>query len=131
MTRRPPRSPLFPSPPLSQSTHPNGKAPSLAPQGGGARVYAIDIANPAKPVIVDSIQANTRLVNDMQTTADGNYMVLTREGAADRKNGIVIADTHDPLHPKELSQFTDGVAAGVHSVYLSENPTYGRYASIT
>ena len=32
--------------------------------------------NPANPKIVDSIQANTRLVNDMQTTADGNYMVL-------------------------------------------------------
>jgi len=111
--------------------HPNGKVAYLGTHGGGDRVYAIDIANPAKPVIVDSIQANTRLVNDMQTTADGNYMVLTREGAADRKNGIVIADTHDPLHPKELSQFTDGVAAGVHSVYLYENPKYGRYAFIT
>ena len=61
-------------------------------------------------MVVDSIQANTRLVNDMQTTADGNYMVFTREGAADRKNGIVIADTHDPLHPKEIAQFVDGVA---------------------
>jgi len=111
--------------------HPNGKVAYLGTHGGGDRVYAIDIANPAKPVIVDSIQANTRLVNDMQTTADGNYMVLTREGAADRKNGIVIADTHDPLHPKELSQFTDGVAAGVHSVYIYENPKYGRYAFIT
>ena len=70
--------------------------------------------------------ANTRLVNDMQTTADGNYMVFTREGAADRKNGIVIADTHDPLHPKEIAQFTDGVTAGVHSVYIYENPKYGK-----
>ncbi len=76
-------------------------------------------------MIVDSIQANTRLVNDMQTTADGNYMVFTREGAADRKNGIVIADTRDPLHPKEISQFTDGVTAGVHSVYIYENPKFG------
>ena len=111
--------------------HPNGKVAYLGTHGGGDRVYAIDISDPAKPVIVDSIQANTRLVNDMQTTADGNYMVLTREGAADRKNGIVIADTHDPLHPKELSQFTDGVAAGVHSVYIYENSKYGRYVFIT
>ena len=92
--------------------HPNGKVAYLGTHGGGDRVYAIDISNPANPIIVDSIQANTRLVNDMQTTADGNYMVFTREGAADRKNGIVIADTHDPLHPKELSQFVDGVAGG-------------------
>jgi hypothetical protein len=63
--------------------------------------------NPSEPVIVDSIQANTRLVNDMMTTADGNYMVFTREGASDRKNGIVIADTHDPLHPKAISEFTE------------------------
>ena len=111
--------------------HPNGKVAYLGTHMGGDRVYAIDISNPGNPVVVDSIMANTRLVNDMQTTADGNYMVFTREGAADRKNGIVIADTHDPLHPKEVSQFVDGVAAGVHSVYIYENPQYGRYVFIT
>jgi hypothetical protein len=111
--------------------HPNGKVAYLGTHQGGDRVYAIDITDPAKPVIVDSIQANTRLVNDMQTTTDGNYMVFTREGAADRKNGIVIADTRDPLHPKEISQFVDGVAAGVHSVYIYEHPQYGRYVFLT
>jgi hypothetical protein len=111
--------------------HPNGTVAYLGTHGGGDRVYAIDIRNPANPVVVDSILANTRLVNDMQTTADGNYMVFTREGAADRKNGIVIADTRDPLHPKEIAQFVDGVAAGVHSVYLYEDPQYGRYLYLT
>ena len=111
--------------------HPNGKVAYLGTHMGGDRVYAIDISDPGKPLVVDSIRANTRLVNDMQTTADGNYMVFTREGAADRKNGIVIADTRDPLHPKELSQFVDGVAAGVHSVYIYENPSYGKYVFIT
>ena len=111
--------------------HPNGKVAYLGTHMGGDRVYAIDISDPGRPVVVDSILANTRLVNDMQTTADGNYMVFTREGAADRKNGIVIADTRDPLHPKEISQFVDGVAAGVHSVYIYENPQYGRYVFIT
>jgi hypothetical protein len=111
--------------------HPNGSVAYLGTHMGGDRVYAIDISNPAAPVVVDSIMANTRLVNDMQTTPDGNYMVFTREGAADRKNGIVIADTRDPLHPKEISQFTDGVTAGVHSVYIYENPQHGRYVFIT
>ncbi|MEP6491061.1 MAG: Ig-like domain-containing protein [bacterium] len=111
--------------------HPNGKVAYLGTHMGGDRVYAIDITNPATPRIVDSIQANTRLVNDMQTTADGNYMVFTREGAADRKNGIVIADTHDPLHPKTLSEFTDGVTAGVHSVYIYENPKFGKFVFLT
>jgi hypothetical protein len=111
--------------------HPNGKVAYLGTHMGGDRVYAIDISDPGNPVVVDSIMANTRLVNDMQTTPDGNYMVFTREGAADRKNGVVIADTHDPLHPKELAQFTDGVAGGVHSVYIYEHPQYGRYVYLT
>jgi hypothetical protein len=111
--------------------HPNGAVAYLGTHMGGDRVYAIDISNPATPRIVDSIQANTRLVNDMQTTADGNYMVFTREGAADRKNGIVIADTHDPLHPKALSEFTEGVTAGVHSVYIYENAKYGKFVFLT
>ena len=111
--------------------HPNGKVAYLGTHGGGDRVYAIDITTPGNPVIVDSIVMNTRLVNDMQTTADGNYMVLTREGAADRKNGIVIADTRDPLHPKQIADFTDGVTAGVHSVYLYENPKFGKFVFLT
>jgi hypothetical protein len=111
--------------------HPKGTVAYLGTHGGGDRVYAIDISNPARPVVVDSILANTRLINDMQTTADGNYLVFTREGAADRKNGIVIADTRDPLHPKEIAQFVDGVAAGVHSVYLYEHPQHGRYVYLT
>jgi hypothetical protein len=111
--------------------HPNGKVAYLGTHGGGDRVYAIDITDPAHPVIVDSIQANTRLVNDMMTTPDGNYMVFTREGAADRKNGIVIADTRDPLHPKTLSEFTDGVTAGVHSAYVYNQPKFGTHVYLT
>ena len=111
--------------------HPNGQVAYLGTHEGGDRLYAIDISDPAKPVVADSIMANMRLVNDMQTTADGNIMVFTREGASDRRNGIVIADTRDPLHPKEIAQFTDGVAAGVHSVYIYEHPQQGRFVFIT
>ena len=111
--------------------HPNGRVAYLGTHAGGDRVYAIDISNPAAPVVVDSVMANTRLVNDMITTADGNVMVFTREGAADRKNGIVITDTHDPLHPKVISEFTEGVTAGVHSLYIYENPKYGKFVFLT
>jgi hypothetical protein len=111
--------------------HPNGEVAYLGTHMGGDRVYAIDIKDPVNPRVVDSIVVNTRLVNDMQTTADGSYMVLTREGAADRRNGIVIADTRDPLHPKQIADFTDGVTSGVHSVYLYEHPQLGRYVYLT
>ena len=111
--------------------HPNGKVAYLGTIMGGDRVYAIDISNPGSPVIVDSIIVNARSINDMMTTADGNYMVITREGAADRKNGIVIADTRDPLHPKAISEFTDGVTSGVHSAFIHTQPKYGTHVYLT
>ncbi|HXY32535.1 MAG TPA: Ig-like domain-containing protein [Gemmatimonadaceae bacterium] len=111
--------------------HPNGKVAYLGTHGGGDRVYAIDISDPAHPVVVDSIQANTRLVNDMMTTPDGKYMVFTREGASDRKNGIVIASVEDPLHPKAIAEFTDGVTAGVHSAYVYSQEKYGTHVYLT
>ena len=111
--------------------HPNGNVAYLGTILGGDRVYAVDISDPAKPVVVDSIVLNTRSVNDMMTTPDGNYLVITREGAADRKNGIVIADTHDPLHPKAISEFTDGVTAGVHSAFIHQQPKFGTHVYLT
>src|SRR4029079_2064359 len=84
-----------------------------------------------KPTIVDSIVVNARSINDMMTTPDGNTMVITREGAADRKNGIVIADTHDPLHPKLLSEFTEGVTSGVHSAFVHSQPKWGTQVYLT
>lgn len=111
--------------------HPNGNVAYLGTHLGGDRVYAVDISNPANPTIVDSIVVNAREINDMMTTPDGNYMVLTREGAADRKNGIVIADTHDPLHPKQISEFTDGVTAGVHSTFINSQAKYGTHIYLT
>ena len=111
--------------------HPNGNVAYLGTHLGGDRMYAVDISNPANPVVVDSLVVNAREINDMMTTPDGNYMVLTREGAADRKNGIVIADTHDPLHPKQISEFTDGVTAGVHSTFIHSQPKYGTHIYLT
>ena len=111
--------------------HPNGNVAYLGTILGGDRVYAVDISNPASPVVVDSIVVNSRSMNDIMTTPDGNYLVITREGAADRKNGIVIADTRDPLHPKAISEFTEGVTAGVHSAFIHHQPKFGTHVYLT
>jgi hypothetical protein len=111
--------------------HPNGDVAYLTTELGGDRVYTIDISNPASPTVVDSIILNARGVNDVMTTPDGNYMVMTREGASDRKNGIVIADSHDPLHPKQISEFTDGVTSGVHSTFIHQQAKYGTHIYLT
>jgi hypothetical protein len=111
--------------------HPDGKHAYLGTTLGGDRIYAIDIGNPGQPVITDSIVANSRSMNDIMTTADGRWMVFTREGATDRRNGIVIASTADPAHPKPVSEFTDGVTAGVHSAFVYTQPRHGTHVYLT
>jgi hypothetical protein len=111
--------------------HPNGRVAYLGTTSGGDRIYAIDISDPTKPVIVDSIVANSRSMNDLMTTEDGRWLVFTREGAADRRNGIVIADVSDPLHPKAVAEFTEGVTAGVHSAYVYTQPAFGTHVYLT
>ena len=111
--------------------HPNGRIAYLGTGSGGDRMYAIDISDPAKPVVTDSIVANTRRVNDIMTTPDGRFLVFTREGAADRKNGIVIAQLEDPAHPKPIAEFTEGVTAGVHSAFVYRQEKFGTHVYIT
>lgn len=111
--------------------HPDGKHVYLGTTLGGDRIYAIDVSNPANPVITDSIVANSRSMNDLMTTEDGKWLVFTREGAADRRNGIVIASTADPAHPKPVAEFTDGVTAGVHSAFVYTQPKHGTHVYLT
>jgi hypothetical protein len=111
--------------------HPNGQVAYLGTGSGGDRMYAIDISNPANPVVTDSIVANTRRVNDIMTTPDGKFLVFTREGAADRKNGVVFASLEDPLHPKVISEFTEDVTAGVHSSFIYKDPKHGTHVYLT
>jgi hypothetical protein len=111
--------------------HPNGRVLYLGTHGGGDRFYTIDISDPAKPTIADSVTMNTRLVNDVMTDAAGKVLVATREGAADRKNGIVIYTLEDPLHPKLASEFTEGVTAGVHSAFIHTQPRHGTHVYLT
>lgn len=111
--------------------HPRGRVAYLGTGSGGDVMYAIDISNPARPVVTDSIIANTRRVNDIMTTPDGRFLVFTREGAADRRNGVVFASLEDPLHPKVISEFTDGVTSGVHSAFIYKDPKHGQHVFLT
>ena len=111
--------------------HPNGKVAYLGTILGGDRVYVIDVADPSKPTIVDSVVVNARTINDIMTSEDGKVMVITREGADNRKNGIVLATLDDPLHPKIVGEFTDGVTAGVHSAYIYTQPKFGMHVYLT
>lgn len=111
--------------------HPNGKVAYLGTILGGDRVYVINVADPTKPAIVDSVMLNARTINDIMTSEDGKVMVITREGADNRKNGIVVATLEDPLHPKIVGEFTEGVTAGVHSAYIYTQPKFGMHVYLT
>lgn len=123
-----PRSAFFTS---EVWVHPDGQHVYLGTTLGGDRIYAIDVRDPANPVITDSIMANARSMNDLMTTADGKWLVFTREGASDRKNGIVIASTADPAHPKPVAEFTEGVTSGVHSAFVHTQPRHGTHVYLT
>jgi len=88
------------------------------------RLWVYDISNPSNPVKVDSIPFDARIINDVSTTPDGKIGVITREGASNRKNGIVFLDMSEPAHPKVLSEYTETVTGGVHSAYIYEQHVY-------
>ena len=111
--------------------HPNGRNLYLGTGRGGDRLYAIDVSDPAAPLVTDSLVANTRRVNDVMTTPDGRFLVHTREGAADRRNGIVIASLEDPAHPQVIAEFIEGVTGGVHSAFVYRQEPYGTHVYLT
>jgi hypothetical protein len=102
--------------------HPNGRHGYISTIGD--RVYAVDVSNPAAPVITDSVVVDARGINDVMTTEDGKFGVLTREGASTRKNGIVILSFEDPAHPKPIAEFTETVTGGVHSTFIYRGYVY-------
>jgi len=102
--------------------HPDGKHAYISTIGD--RIYAIDVADPMKPSITDSVLVDARIVNDLMTTEDGKFGVMTREGASTRKNGIVILSFADPAHPKPIAEFTETVTGGVHSAYIYRGYVY-------
>jgi hypothetical protein len=102
--------------------HPDGKHGYLTTIGD--RIYAIDLANPAAPAITDSVVVDARHINDLMTTEDGKFGVLTRENASTRKNGIVVLSFEDPAHPKTIAEFTETVTGGVHSTFIYHGYVY-------
>jgi hypothetical protein len=111
--------------------HQDGKHAYLGSGSGGDVLYAIDISDPSKPTVTDSVITNTRRVNDVQTFPDGKFLAFTREGASDRKNGIVICSIDDPAHPKVIAEFTDGVTGGVHSIFINKQDKFGTFLYLT
>jgi hypothetical protein len=83
--------------------------------GGWALIW--DVTDPTNIVKTDSVQVDARTVNDVKVSPDGRYASMTREGASDRRNGVVILDLADPAHPVIAAEFDEDLAGGVHNAF--------------
>ena len=91
---------------------------------GGNVMYAWDVTDPANPVQTDSVLVDARVVNDVKINQDASLAVITREGASNRRNGIVILDIADPAHPKIIASYTEGLTAGIHNTWIEGDLVY-------
>ena len=90
----------------------------------GGATYWWDVTDPSAPVLVDSLVVDARTTNDVKVSEDGRICVISREGASDRRNGIVIVDCSDPSNVEILSIFDDGLTGGVHNVFSHDGHVY-------
>lgn len=83
--------------------------------------YFYDVTDPGNLIKYDSIQVNGRTVNDVKVSPDGRYGVISREGASDRRNGVVIVDLSNPLDPEIASIYDEGLTGGVHNIFATDD----------
>ncbi len=91
---------------------------------GGQRMLAWDVTDPANPVLTDFVEVDARVVNDVKVNDDATVAAITREGASDRKNGIVVLDLADPAHPVVADTYTKDLTGGVHNVFFAGDVLY-------
>jgi hypothetical protein len=80
-----------------------------------------DVTDPTNPTLVDSMRLDARRINDVKIHPNNRIGILTREGASNRRNGIVILDLSTPAHPTIISEYTATVTGGVHNVWIEPN----------
>jgi hypothetical protein len=87
----------------------------------GGQAYVWDVTDPANIILTDSILVDARSVNDVKVSPDGRYASMTREGASDRRNGVVILDLSTPAHPRIAAEHTEGLTGGVHNSFATND----------
>ena len=86
--------------------------------------YFYDVTDPRNMELIDTVQVDARTVNDVKVSEDGTLCVISREGASNRRNGIVMLDCTNPHEVEILSSFDQGLTGGVHNVFLDNNHVY-------
>ena len=89
---------------------------------GSAFVW--DVTDTADIRRIDTIEVDARGVNDVKVSEDGQIAVISREGASNRRNGIVILDVSNPAEVEILAEYDEQLTGGVHNVFIYENHVY-------
>ncbi|MFN1835480.1 LVIVD repeat-containing protein [Balneola sp. MJW-20] len=92
--------------------------------GANGDAYFWDVTDPSNMFTIDTVRVDARTVNDVKINEAGTVAVITREGASDRKNGIVILDVSDPSNVSILSEYNKELTGGVHNAFIYENHVY-------
>ncbi len=92
--------------------------------GADGKAYFWDVTDPESIVKIDSVQVDARTVNDVKVSEDGRIAVISREGASNRKNGLVIYDVSDPHNVAQVGTYDEGMTGGVHNVFIYEDHVY-------
>ncbi|MEZ5317179.1 MAG: Ig-like domain-containing protein [Vicinamibacterales bacterium] len=108
-------------------TAPNGRDYAVTGTwGADGHALFWDVTDPAHIVQAASVRVDARTVNDVKVSEDGAICVISREGASNRRNGLVILDCSDienkgvPI----LSRFDDELTGGVHNVFIYQQHIY-------
>ena len=92
--------------------------------GANGDTYFWDVTDPSNIVSIDTVRVDARTVNDVKISEDATIGVITREGASDRKNGMVVLDVSNPRDVKILSEYNEGLTGGVHNAFIYEDHVY-------
>ena len=93
--------------------------------GSDGSAYIWDVTDPADIRKVRTVQVDARTVNDVKVSEAGDIAVISREGASDRRNGIVVLGVANPREGVPvLAEYTEGLTGGVHNVFISEGHVF-------
>ena len=98
--------------------------------GSDGHAYVWDVTDPTDITRLHEVQVDARTINDVKVSEDGDIAVISREGASDRRNGIVVLGVGNPREGVPvLSEFTDQLTGGVHNVFVSDDHVFALSAS--
>ena len=93
--------------------------------GADGHAYFWDVTDPSAMALIDTVRVDARTVNDVKVSEDGKFCVISREGASNRKNGLVILDVSDPQNGVQvIARYDDQLTGGVHNVFIAEEHIY-------